>query len=276
MDSCYYYALTLPDLHDLVMGQVVEINPSFVTCELVEYHHHPAMLPINDITRKRGKNPLRVGQLHVFSVTHKDDQEHVVISKRDVRPEEAQVYKIHYQQAKKCMTIIQRLADLVQQPYEDIRRLVLDPLYESDIHPYQQMKEYRHESTRASGAPSTTLFDHLNPSMKHHLDTLIDHYIKTQEEEIKMWVEVTCYGQRGILGIKELLRSGLAIDPNITITLIASPTYCITAPNEDLMNKVIAVMSECAQSIPGSTLRIPTQPSFESDQSPPILSNRPS
>ncbi len=261
MEVAHFYPHASPRIGDLVVMTVSQILETHIECHLLEFQNQKAILPWIEVSHKRIKNPkraLKYNTKYVCSVTLVDVSG-ATLSLRNVTASESQDHLKYYESSRKVMTIIHRLSELMDtvQTYAVLYDSIVKALYdgvEMEVilfsHPYEALTDYRLKQTDIFTPCSILLSD----PIRHHLDTLLTHHIQSDPITLKTLVDIQCYNQLGVNGIKTILAA--AIDPHCQVTLVTSPTYSVTITDTTLedaqvrMNCVLSEMKSTAQSLP--------------------------
>ena len=227
MEENYFYERRVPEVGELVMARVEEISESGVICRLLEYNNLEALLQLSEISRKRLRSirkVINVGNVKVFQVL-RQEKGYVDLTKKQVDAEMIEEGTEKYEKGKHAMSIVRQLAEVTHQPYEDLCKELLWPLYETERHPYHLFKELTFEGK-----------DHgikISREVEEALKKIIRQRIVTKEEKVGARVELTCYTYEGIDTIRAAVKRVLEGRPQIKIYYIKAPEYEVSTVGID-------------------------------------------
>lgn len=267
-----FYKKDMPEIGDLVMVKVTQVNDTSAYVHLLEYNNMEGMIPYGELSRRRirsiGKH-VRVGKMEVAQVIRLDRTKgYIDLSKKQVTPAEHQVCEERFSKAKVVHGIMRHAASDLGIPFMDIQENVTWPLYTSHGHAHNALKlavanpEAVFAALNMPPVPAKLLN---NPeykgarTLREHLELQIKHKLKAQAAKIRADVNVTCYKREGIDAIRAVLRHGAAEglkEPAlpIQITISAPPLYVIRSHAEnrdeglkklrDIIDSMRALMQE--------------------------------
>jgi len=134
-ESCSFYPAAFPEQGDIIVATVARITDMGVHVTLPEYAHAPAFIPLRELSRKNRLPNVRalvpLGSDVVCSVSQLDaDLKTVDLSKARVTKEEQAEALQRYRSGRTAHSILQRAAQLVDQPLATIYQTVGYPLLE--------------------------------------------------------------------------------------------------------------------------------------------------
>jgi len=253
----FFYERRAPEKDELVMCRVLAIDEG-VTCSLLEYNYLEGFLPLSEISRKRIRSVLRhvrVGQKQVLQVLRVDTERGFTdLSKKYITPIERDRGTEKYNKGKTVHSISKRLAETQNRDLEEIKKMLIYPLYQKYEHPYDAFK--------LLSLKDIDIYEgiEVEPILKQELIAIVKKRMAVHPVKIGADVHVTCYADGGIDEIKKALKAGLEVgkDDEIQVQLVSSPTYSIWLTTIDdrygksVVAKVIEVIRESITQSSGS------------------------
>jgi translation initiation factor 2 subunit 1 len=235
--KCRFYERQFPDVDELVMVNVrnVETLGAYVT--LLEYNNIEGMVLLSELSRRRIRSIaklIRVGRQEVVMVMRVDKEKgYVDLSKRRVPAEDVPKFNAQFAKSKAVHSIVRHVAMTTDYMLEDIYTNVVWPLYKEFGHAHDAFKFSISDEARvfgrfrAAGMPDE-IFDAMMVSIRRKL-------AKTALK-LRADVEVECFNEEGIDAIKGALLAGRECgteDSPINIQLIAPPKYVLFVTSMD-------------------------------------------
>ena len=235
--KCRFYESQFPDVDELVMVNVrnVETLGAYVT--LLEYNNIEGMVLLSELSRRRIRSIaklIRVGRQEVVMVMRVDKEKgYVDLSKRRVPAEDVPKFNAHFAKSKAVHSIVRHVAMTTDYMLEDIYINVVWPLYKEFGHAHDAFKRAITDEAgvfgrfREAGMPDE-IYEAIMVSIRRKL-------AKTALK-LRADVEVECFSEEGIDAIKAALIAGKECgtdDSPIAIQLIAPPKYVLFVTSMD-------------------------------------------
>ena len=203
------YSNSLPSVDDIVMTKVKKITDHGATCILLEYNNMEAFMAPKEYHRGRIRSMrkiLREGSLYPLQVLNVDETKHVVdLTKKHVKPEEAEVCEERFKKSKIVDSLIQRAAMVSHTPCQEIYQTFVWPLYSSFPHPLDCFQDMI-----CHDVASETYWGNveLTQETKSELIKLISKRIRRPDYKVGATIRLLCFGEKGIGAIREALQAG--------------------------------------------------------------------
>jgi len=254
----FFYENDLPEKDELIMCKVISIDELGVTCSLLEYNGLEGFLPLSEISRKRIRSILRhvrEGQKQVLQVLRVDtDRKLTDLSKKYITPAEREIGTEKYNKGKTVHSISKYIAETQGRDLEEIKKMLIYPLYQKHNHPYDAFK--------LLSLKNIDIYEgiEVDPKLKNELITLIKKRMAVHPVKVGADIHITCYADEGIDEIKKALNLGLEEGKieDVKIQLISSPGYSIWLVTIDdkhgkqVLNRVIDVIRNSITQSKGS------------------------
>eukprot|EP01061_Rhynchopus_euleeides_P012707 TRINITY_DN2240_c0_g3_i1.p1 TRINITY_DN2240_c0_g3~~TRINITY_DN2240_c0_g3_i1.p1 ORF type:complete len:357 (+),score=176.24 TRINITY_DN2240_c0_g3_i1:152-1222(+) len=234
--TCRFYESKYPDLDDLVMVKVHNIETAAVYVHLLEYNRVDGMIPMTEVSRRRirsiGKH-LRVGKTEVVQVFRVDKEKgYIDLSKKRVTADDIRKCDDTYTKNKQIHSIMMHIAK--QCTSID----TLEELYQKVTWPLARKYGNAYEAFKQAYANPDKVFEDLdiNDEIKGLLVKDISERLKVPRYRIRADIEVTCYAYEGVDAVKEVLMAGQEMgteDSPLKITLVAAPSYVLRISSLD-------------------------------------------
>jgi len=277
-NNCRMYESKFPDVEDLVMVQVKNVNQVGAYVVLLEYNNIEGMILLSELSRRRIRSInklIRVGRTEVVTVLRVDKEKgYIDLSKRRVSAEDIQKCEEKYNRGKAVHSIMRHVSETCQVPlvklYEDFGW----KLYKKYTHAYEAFKFAVQEPDKVLGE-----YD-VGEEIKKQLLLNINRRMTPPAVRIRADVEVTCFAYEGIDAIKEALHAGeqLTCNPplDIKIKLVAPPLYVIMTTSHDKeagINHLQNVCDRIGEAIvaKGGAMNIKDAPRTVSDRDDQLL-----
>lgn len=233
--GCRFYEHRFPEIEDVVMVNVREIQDVGAYVHLLEYNNIEGMVLLSELSRRRIRSInklIRVGRSECVVVIRVDrDKGYIDLSKRRVSEEEAAQCEEKFANGRCVNSILRHVGELLGYESDD----QLEELYQKTAwhfdrkygKPGSSFEAFKHAVTNPEILDECDIDDHT----KKVLLTNIKRRMAPQAVKIRADLEVVCYGYEGIDAVKNALRAGLNYsteDMPIKINLIAPPLYVMT------------------------------------------------
>ena len=167
--TCRFYENKYPDLDDLVMVKVKNIETAAVYVQLLEYNNVDGMIPMTEVSRRRirsiGKH-LRVGKTEVVQVFRVDkDKGYIDLSKKKVTPDDVRKCEETYTKNKQIHSIMMHIAK------QCTTIKTLEELYQKVTWPLARQYGSAYEAFKQAYASPEKVFENL----------------EDLDEEVKVW-----------------------------------------------------------------------------------------
>lgn len=223
-----WYRNELPNVNDLVIATVTEINDYGVYCSLVEYNDIEAFMSFDEVSRKKRKmlnSLIKEGELIITTVLRVNkEKKHIDISKKRVSIDDIELYTNKYYTSKMFYSMLDnQIKTLNLDPqivYEEYAWRLVD-LYETG---YNGLKEYikNPEKRHETGA---------NPELCENMYNIACIKFIKNEYTIITYLEIVCFTGYGIDAIKETLIEGKKF--GVDIKNYTAPYYIMTVITEN-------------------------------------------
>jgi len=223
------YEKKFPDVEDLVMVQVKDVNEVGAYVVLLEYNNIEGMILLSELSRRRIRSInklIRVGRTEIVVVLRVDTEKgYIDLSKRRVATEDIAKCEEKYNRGKAVHSIMRHVSETCQVRLETLYQQFGWKLYKKYNHAYDAFKLTVLEPDKVLGEFN------LSEEVKKQLLLNINRRLTPQPVRIRADIEVNCFAYEGIDAIKESLLAGqkLEHDPpmDIKIKLVAPPLYVI-------------------------------------------------
>ncbi|EEB08474.1 translation initiation factor eIF2 alpha subunit [Schizosaccharomyces japonicus yFS275] len=227
--SCRMYENRFPEVDELVVVNVRQIQEMGAYVKLLEYDNIEGMVLLSELSRRRIRSVqkhIRVGRNEVVVVLRVDKEKgYIDLSKRRVSPEDVLKCEERFNKSKAVHSIMRHIAEKHNVPLETMYTSIGWPLYRKYGHAYDAFK-------LAITSPEVVFegLDEPAPGVVKDLLAQISRRLTPQPIKIRADVEVTCFGYDGITAIKNALRAAEAVhteDIPVKVKLVAPPLYVI-------------------------------------------------
>ncbi|GAA5913597.1 hypothetical protein JCM8208_003983 [Rhodotorula glutinis] len=234
-----YYEQRFPEVEDVVMVQVKQIQEMGAYVKLLEYDNIEGMILLSELSRRRIRSIqklIRVGRNEVVVVMRVDkDKGYIDLSKRRVSPEDVIKCEERYNKSKTVHTIMRHVAERTNKDMDEVNSIVAWPLFKKYGHAYDAFK--------LSITEPDTVFAGLDipEDVFAELRTNIAKRLTPQPVKVRADLEVTNFSYNGILTIQEALAAGESLstdDIPIKIRLVAPPLYVMVSNTTDKQGAV--------------------------------------
>ncbi|CAA15918.1 translation initiation factor eIF2 alpha subunit [Schizosaccharomyces pombe] len=227
--SCRMYENRFPEVDELVVVNVRQIQEMGAYVKLLEYDNIEGMVLLSELSRRRIRSVqkhIRVGRNEVVVVLRVDKEKgYIDLSKRRVSPEDVVKCEERFNKSKAVHSIMRHIAEKHNVPLETMYTTIGWPLYRKYGHAYDAFK-------LAISNPDH-VFEGLEPPKSGVINDLlaqISRRLTPQPIKIRADVEVTCFGYEGINAIKAALKAAEDVHTEevpIKVKLVAPPLYVL-------------------------------------------------
>jgi len=221
----FFYQHKVPNIDELVMVCIIDINDISILCSLLEYNNIEAHISLCELGKRRTQTVFRCKQKHVLRVINIDN-DYINVSKKHINEEDRERGMKKYKNGKFVNRIARHIAEVKYQDIEDIYKLMIWPL-DDPIETFKLLLD------------DIDIYENLimPTDYKELLSKIVKHELEVQPIKVGLQVDVTSF-IGGINDIKHALRMGLANSSvlyDIKIQLVSSPTFLIftMTTNED-------------------------------------------
>ncbi|EPX71399.1 translation initiation factor eIF2 alpha subunit [Schizosaccharomyces octosporus yFS286] len=227
--SCRMYENRFPEVDELVVVNVRQIQEMGAYVKLLEYDNIEGMVLLSELSRRRIRSVqkhIRVGRNEVVVVLRVDKEKgYIDLSKRRVSPEDVIKCEERFNKSKAVHSIMRHIAEKHNVPLETMYTSIGWPLYRRYGHAYDAFK--------LAISNAEHVFEGLEAPKPGIIDDLlgqISRRLTPQPIKIRADVEVTCFGYDGINAIKAALKSAEDLrteEVPIKVKLVAPPLYVL-------------------------------------------------
>lgn len=254
----YYYPNHLPQVEDNVVAVIKSLSDDEIIVTLPEYGNLECFMYWKQISNKRYKKikaTVRVGKIYVFCVTNVDNEKgYVELSGVGMTDENRDITLAEFEKAKQLQNFIRGYTYTTQgenptkEQFEEDYVKLSGILYDEDFlekceydHPWDYIYGVALYSTKLDIFPVEELQDNLLATIKKRV------YI--EKKSVSKFINLNCYSEFGVEGIKKALLVGKDVDPRIKIILDGGSQYKISLETEDRDEDIEAIMEKCITTI---------------------------
>mmetsp|Transcript_553 Transcript_553/g.1790 ORF Transcript_553/g.1790 Transcript_553/m.1790 type:complete len:333 (+) Transcript_553:76-1074(+) len=244
-----FYEQKFPDVDDVVMVNVRSIAEMGAYVTLSEYNDIEGMILLSELSRRRIRSIqklVRVGRSECVVVLRVDKEKgYIDLSKRRVSREEIAKCEEKFNKGKAVNSILRHVAATQKC---DVEMLYKETAWKLDKLFGGPSKSY--DAFKLAITEKPEIWDNVNldEDLKKALIEQVKRRLTPQPVKIRSDIEVACYAYEGINAVKEALRAGLALSPDVKISLIAPPQYVVTTTSLD-KDKGIELLTQALASI---------------------------
>jgi len=245
--KCRFYENKFPEVDELVVVRVVNIESIGAYVHLLEYNNAEGMILLSELTRRRIRSInklIRVGKTECAMVLRVDKEKgYIDLSKRRVSTEDMKRCEDRFNKAMQVQQILRLVAEKEGNTLENLYETLGWPLARKYGTAYEGLKKILQNPEE--GLAGFNLPEHT----QQLLLKILKRRLTSPPKKIRADIEVTCFHYEGIYAIQAALRAGLAAigdgQPAVKITLIASPLFVVVttspeeAPGIELVNSVV-------------------------------------
>jgi len=237
----------LPELNEFVLFKITSIDEIAVYGTLVEYNNISAMMIFAEVSARRIKSiyqHVKEGQEVVTLVTQLDkDRGYINLSRKQVTPEDKELFMIDYSNRKKVNTILYKIS--LKNEYEIIKLyeklwLLLDE-YDTLYIAFKSINKDHKILEKID------FNDNIKKDLLENIEKMCAIPLQSFSGEIKLY----CFHKDGVDLIKEAIKYGTSMmnDTKITIHYVAAPLYELRTMTydskiaEELFNKYVDIVN---------------------------------
>jgi len=234
-----YYEAKYPEVDELVMVQVKQIQEMGAYVKLLEYDGIEGMILLSELSRRRIRSIqklIRVGRNEVVVVMRVDKEKgYIDLSKRRVSAEDIQKCEERYNKSKTVHSIMRNVSEKTGKDLEELHAKITWPLYRKYGH--------AHEAFKIAVTDPDSVFAELDieEDVLSDLKGNIARRMTPQPVKVRADIEVTCFSYAGVLAIQKALIAGEALATEqipIDIRLIAPPLYVMISNATDKLGAI--------------------------------------
>lgn len=258
-----FYKNEFPEVDDLVMVKVIEVSDISSTVILLEYGDIEGIILHSELSRKKFRsinNVIRVGTKEIMQVTMIDPHKNYInLSKKNLSQDDIESGTKNYSK----WSIVNSIITYVSSATENNALNLYQKYFWSFFDLYGD--DFFKKVSLLNNTPLKEIIEALNSieeqNVKDILIKTVNNRLRTSSSKYQADIEVTCYGIKGIEGIKNALQTALdeanfdteancASENKLFITLQASPEYLvyITSSDENFalstLNKAISTIEK--------------------------------
>jgi len=234
------YENEFPEVDAIIVVEVITINDMGVYCRLLEYNNIEGIIRLSELQRQRIRSVKRIvkpGQtIYVAVVNVKKEEGHVDLSKKRVTPEDIADTEERWNKSKAVHSIMRHVSSLSKYEMIDLYKQFGWPIARKYGHIYHGFKAAMQDWDNF-----IKTFNIPKEVMKRLKKSILKR-LRPTEVTVRAHIEVTCFSEYGINGIKKALHKGLENNYNknnnstpqlpqqqkISIKLIAPPDYIVS------------------------------------------------
>lgn len=232
---CRFYENKYPEVDEVVMVNVQQIEDMGAYVKLLEYDNIEGMVLLSELSRRRIRSIqklIRVGKNEVVVVLRVDREKgYIDLSKRRVSTEEVIKCEERYNKSKAVHSILRHCAEKFDVPLESLYEKVGWPLSRKFGHSYDAFKISITDENVWNDIEAGT-----DPKILAELKSYISRRLTPRDIKIRAEITVSCFGYDGIEAIKRALKAGEALsteEMQVRASLVAAPLYALTTKSLD-------------------------------------------
>ncbi|GMM35254.1 translation initiation factor eIF2 subunit alpha [Saccharomycopsis crataegensis] len=233
--NCRFYENKFPEVDEVVMVNVQQIEEMGAYVKLLEYDNIEGMVLLSELSRRRIRSIqklIRVGKNEVVVVLRVDKEKgYIDLSKRRVSSEEITKCEERYNKSKSVHSILRQCAEKFDVPLESLYEKIGWPLSRKYGHSYDAFKiSITDDDVWNAIDPS------IDQSILEELKAYISRRLTPQAIKCRADVTVSCFRPEGIDAIKQALRAAENLSNDqmeLKAKLIAAPLYVLTTQSLD-------------------------------------------
>lgn len=279
-NKCRMYEQKYPEIDDLVIVQVKNVQEMGAYVQLLEYDNIEGMILLSELSRRRIRSInklIRVGRTEIVLVLRVDKEKgYIDLSKRRVSSEDLVKAEEKFNKSKAVHSIMRHVSETCKVRVEELYIQFGWDLYQRFGHAYDALKLAIKEGDREKILGQ---YD-IAPEVMESLLSNIERRLAPQPTRIRCDLEVTCFAYEGIEAVKDALRAGEACSTDsmqVKIKLVAPPLYVMMTTSlekEDgieVLTKACDAVTEVITS-KGGTINIKTAPRAVDERDDKLLS----
>lgn len=246
-----YYENKYPEVDQLVMVEVVNIQEMGAYVKLLEYDNIEGMILLSELSRRRIRSVqklIKEGRNEVVVVMRVDpDKGYIDLSKRRVSADEVTQCEETFEKGKAVDSILGQVAKKRDMPAEELYEMIAWPLHKQYGHTYEAFKLSISEPDAVFGPLN------LDPEILADLKSIVGRRLTPKPIKVRADIEVKCFAYAGIEAVRRALQAGEALstpEVPIKVRLVAPPLYVMTTTSTDKalalerMEKAVEAISE--------------------------------
>jgi len=221
------YEKNFPEVDDLVVVQVENVDEMGANVRLLEYNKVEGMILMTEMSRRRIRSItklMRVGKKEVVQVLRVDAKRgYIDLSKKAVVEDDIPKAEEKYNQAKEVHSIMRHVSEKTGKPLKNLYEQFGWPLFAEHGHCYEAFQ-------LAVNDPSIFEEYDLDETTMAHLMSTIKRRMAPKVLKFRADLEVQCRGFDGVIAVKAALNEGKTAGTEkypVKIELKASPTYVL-------------------------------------------------
>lgn len=258
--ECRFYENKYPEVDEVVMVNVQQIEEMGAYVKLLEYNNIEGMVLLSELSRRRIRSIqklIRVGKNEVVVVLRVDKEKgYIDLSKRKASAEEIVKCEERYNKSKSVHSILRHCAEKFQVPLEILYEQIGWPLSRKYGHSYDAFK-------LSITDPSiwNDIDQSVDPNILNELKTYISRRLTPQAIKVRADINVSCFSYDGIDAIQKALKAAedlLTENMQVKVKLVAAPLFVLTTQSLDkqqgidLLTKAIEVITKEIEQFGGS------------------------
>eukprot|EP01091_Cochliopodium_minus_P013312 TRINITY_DN4260_c0_g1_i1.p1 TRINITY_DN4260_c0_g1~~TRINITY_DN4260_c0_g1_i1.p1 ORF type:complete len:327 (-),score=110.79 TRINITY_DN4260_c0_g1_i1:64-1044(-) len=215
--DCRFYENEYPSKDDLVMVNIVSVDPLGSNVKLLEYNNIEGFVPSSEYSRTRVRSVARlmqVGHNVVLQVTGVDEQNgYIDLSKKFVTTEDKENLTKKFKNSLQVHGILRRLAETFHVNLIDLYKQFGWPMYKDHTHAINAFHSFLQDPT---------LLDKykIEPAeLKEKFLEILRHRLTSKSVKYEAEIDVTCFSFEGVEAIKTALKAGLEINKELELEL---------------------------------------------------------
>lgn len=236
--ECRFYENKLPEINDLVLIQIKDVNENFIVVELLEYDKQEGMILLSDYTRstRQTHNSLKLNKLkqqNVCQVIRIDkDKNFIDLSKKNIDNARKIEAEQQFEKGKKIQNFLYQFCDWFNMDMEEIYKMIIWPLSRNHSeHPFDLFHKAVFNFDE--------VFENIEfpKDFREKLEIEIKKRLTPQIVKVRALLEITCLNKEAINDLKEALilcRTESTTEIPVTINVFSPPSYILQAST---MNK---------------------------------------
>jgi translation initiation factor 2 subunit 1 len=227
---CRMYENDLPSINDIVAVKVKEITDTMVYVSLLEYNNIEGVIQLSELSKKRFRSInkiIQVNNIEYVCIIDIDGKKNISLSKRRVCPEEVKEAENKWNQSKIVHSIIQNVSITENVDMEILYDMFCWKLYKIYNHAYNAFElvmNGKENILEEFSIPDGTL---------KKLLIVVQQKFPRKVYKVQTIINIFCFTENGSDKIKRALTCAEEC-PDVEISLIASPEWCITTTCFDI------------------------------------------
>eukprot|EP00915_Cephaloidophora_sp_WS-2016_P001742 GHVH01002387.1.p1 GENE.GHVH01002387.1~~GHVH01002387.1.p1 ORF type:complete len:344 (-),score=62.90 GHVH01002387.1:56-1087(-) len=283
-DNHRFYASEFPELEELVLARITNIESMGAYAELLEYGNKEGMLLLSELSKRRFRSVnklIKVGRVEYVMVIRVDqDKGYIDLSKKRVTSSDIPAAEERYSKSKKVHLSVRHASEKnPEYSVEDIYREVIWPMYATNKHALDGLVLCLDDPEK--------VFKHVDRSKISQgvLDAITEDIklrMTPPHAKIRACFDVSCTGYEGVNAVMSAIHAGvkaaneiLATDTDtnndLSVRLIAPPRFIVTCSDSDKergierINTVLRRTKAIIEAEDGGTFRVYEETSIYGD-----------